>query len=138
MKIKSNIDKIAIIAMLLIAMVSPLSFPQFSFISSKFGLNSSNLLGNSTMLFFQIAVSIILIGTYISYRQSLCIYPLFIASASSILIFINCNQQHTYSLFLIYIGMLGLVIAAGLNHYRKKTKCTCEPCKILNSKTENN
>lgn len=133
MKLKSNIDKLGTIGLFITALFSPCCFPLFAFGASALGLGSFELFGGWTMWVFLLMVIISITGLIISYFKHYCMYPLLIAVPSTISIcysfLINSNS------FLIYIGMLGILIATGVNYYRNKLHRNCESCTIYEGKT---
>ncbi|NBU82033.1 MAG: MerC domain-containing protein [Flavobacteriaceae bacterium] len=126
MKLKSNIDKLGTIGLFITALFSPCCFPLFAFGASALGLGSFELFGGWTMWIFLIMVMVSITGLIISYFKHRCWYPLLIAIPSAIVIsyafFTNSNT------LLIYIGMLGILIATGVNYYRNKLHGNCESC----------
>lgn len=135
MKLINNIDKFGTIGLFVTAIFSPCCFPIFAFVASALGLGSFELFGGWTMWVFQAMVLISIGGFIISYRKHCCAYPLLIAVPSGLLIFygyhFNNGEFWTYSL---YVGMLGLLIATGVNYYRNKLYGSCETCSTYNGK----
>lgn len=136
MKINSNIDKFGTIGLFITAFFSPCCFPLFAFAASALGLGSFELFGGWTMLVFQAMVLISIGGFIISYRRHRSIYPLLIATPSGLLIFYGYHFNNSdYWTYFLYAGMLGLLIATGVNYYRNKLNCSCETCTNYNGKT---
>jgi hypothetical protein len=62
-----------------------------------------------------------LAGTYISYWQHRCMYPLLVALPGALLIFYGYHLvDDDYWVYLMYAGMLALLISAAINYYRIK------------------
>jgi hypothetical protein len=126
MKKVKNIGKWGVVGMLLIAILSPCCFPIFALFASALGLGSFELFGGWTMWIFQGMVVVSLIGFYISYRKHRCMYPLFIAIPSSILIFYGYHFNNAeYWIYFVYAGMLGLLIATVIDYFRNKLHSRC-------------
>ena len=116
-----TIDRLGTVGMLVTAVASPCCFPLFGIVLASLGLGSFELFGDWTMWIFQGMVLLSLIGTYLSYRRHHCLYPLMIAFPSALLIFYAYHfVDEDYWMYLQYIGMFGLLIAAGVNYYRVK------------------
>jgi len=127
MKVKSNIDKIGVGGILLTALLSPCCFPLFAFIGSAIGLGSFEVFGGWTMWLFQGMVIVSLIGFYISYRKHHCLYPILIALPSAGLIVYGYHVNSSdHWIYLLYAGMLGLLIATVVNYYRNNLHCCSE------------
>ena len=118
MKIKYNIDKLGTMGLFITALFSPCCFPLFAFAASAFGLGNFELFGGWTIWIFLTMVLVSIIGLIISYLIHHCLYPLMIAVPSALLIFYGflINNNTTF----IYLGMLGIFIATGVNYYRNK------------------
>ena len=116
--LKSNIDKLGTIGLFITALFSPCCFPLFAFGASALGLGSFELFGGWTMWIFMVMVFISVIGFYISYTKHNSMYPLIIAILSAGLIFFGFFANNYISL--IYIGMLGILIATIVNYYQNK------------------
>lgn len=118
MKIKYNIDKLGTMGLFITALFSPCCFPLFAFAASAFGLGNFELFGGWTIWIFLTMVLVSIIGLIISYLIHRCLYPLMIAVPSALLIFYGflINNNTTF----IYLGMLGIFIATGVNYYRNK------------------
>lgn len=136
MKLKTNIDKIGTAGLFLTAIFSPCCFPLFAFAASALGLGSFELFGGWTMWIFQAMAVISVVGLYINYRQHKNILPTIIAIISGGLI------VYTYNFYdngnwanLLYIGMLGLLIATVLNYYINKKSMDCKTCTTYKGKT---
>lgn len=135
MKITNNIDKIGTLGLLITAIFSPCCFPLFAFAASALGLGSFELFGGWTMWIFQLMVLISIIGFIISYRKHRCTYPLLIAIPSGLLIFYGYHFNNSdYWTYFLYGGMLGLLIATGVNYFRNKLHGSCETCGTYNGK----
>jgi len=135
MKIASHIDQFGTAGLILTAIFSPCCFPLFAFAASLLGLGTFELFGGWTMWIFQALVLISLGGLYISYRNHHCTYPLLIAIPGSLLIFYGYYLNNgIYWIYFLYVGMLGLMIATGVNFYRNKLLASCE----TTSKNQNN
>jgi hypothetical protein len=133
MKIKSNIDKLGTIGLFITVIFSPCCFPLFAFGASALGLGSFELFGGWTMWVFQILVIVSIVGFYISYQKHKCLYPLLIAIPSAGLIFYSFYVNS--NILLVYIGMLGVLIATAVNYYRNKLHRNCKTCTIYEGKT---
>lgn len=142
MKFKSNIDKFGTIGLFLTALFSPCCFPLFAFAASAFGLGNFELFGGWTIWIFLTMVLVSLFGLIISYIKHRCLYPLLIAVPSASLIFYGLfiNFNTTF----IYLGMLGILIATGVNYYRNKlhgkpielkSTLTCPNCGFKKTET---
>ncbi|TDE29343.1 MerC domain-containing protein [Flavobacterium ranwuense] len=133
MKLKSNIDKLGTLGLFVTALFSPCCFPLFAFGASALGLGSFELFGGWTIWIFSIMVLVSIGGLIISFRKHRSWYPLFIAIPSAIFmayaILINSNNH------LIYVGMLGMLIATAVNYYRNKLDHNCETCITYEGKT---
>jgi len=118
MKIKYNIDKLGTIGLFITALFSPCCFPLFAFAASAFGLGNFELFGGWTIWIFLTMVLVSIAGLIISYFIHRCLYPLLIAVPSALFIFYGflINSNATF----IYLGMLGIFIATGVNYYRNK------------------
>ena len=133
MKLTNNIDKFGTAGLFLTALLSPCCFPLFAFLLSAFGFGSAELFGGWTAYVFQTLVLISLIGTFISYRQHRNIFPLLIALIAGGLIFYAYNFY--FDSYIIYGGMFGLLISAGLNYYiNRKNKIACATCQVIDGK----
>lgn len=126
MKLQKNIDKIGTIGIFLTAIFSPCCFPLFAFAASALGLGSFELFGGWTMWVFQAMSVISIIGLYISYRQHRCMYPLLIAIPSVLLILYGYHiNESEHWVYFLYAGMLGLMVATGVNYYRNRLHRCC-------------
>ena len=129
MKLKANIDKLGTVGLFLTALFSPCCFPIFAIAASALGFGSFELFGGWTMWVFQVMVVISLTGFIISYVKHRCTYPLFIAVPSSLLIFYGYHFSNSDNwAYFLYAGMLGLLIATGVNYYRNKLYGSCSTC----------
>lgn len=133
MKIKSNIDKLGTIGLFITAIFSPCCFPLFAFGASALGLGSFELFGGWTMWVFQGMVIISIVGFYISFQKHKCLYPLLIAISSAGIIFYGFFFND--NIFLIYLGMVGILIATGVNYYQNRLHGNCKTCTIYEGKT---
>ena len=133
MKIKSNIDKLGTIGLFITAIFSPCCFPLFAFGASALGLGSFELFGGWTMWVFQIMVIVSVIGFYISYQKHKCLYPLLIVIPSAGLIFYGFLTNDNISF--VYLGMLGILIATGVNYYQNRLHGNCKTCTTYEGKT---
>ena len=131
--LKSNIDKLGTIGLFITALFSPCCFPLFAFGASALGLGSFELFGGWTMWIFMVMVFISVIGFYISYTKHNSMYPLIIAILSAGLIFYGFFANNYISL--IYIGMLGILIATIVNYYQNKFHGNCKTCTTYEGKT---
>lgn len=118
MKIKYNIDKLGTIGLFITALFSPCCFPLFAFAASAFGLGNFELFGGWTIWIFLTMVLVSICGLIISYLIHRCLYPLLIAVPSAVLIFYGFLIDNNTTF--IYLGMLGIFIATGVNYYRNK------------------
>ncbi|MBC7650196.1 MAG: MerC domain-containing protein [Deinococcales bacterium] len=135
MKLKNNIDKLGTVGLFITAIFSPCCFPIFAFIASAVGLGSFELFGGWTMWIFQVMIIIAIVGFYISYRMHQCMYPLFIAIPSAVLIFYGYHFNNSdYYTYYIYAGMVGLLVATIVNYYRNKLHGACNSCTPANGK----
>jgi hypothetical protein len=133
MKLTNNIDKLGTGGLFFTALFSPCCFPLFAFGASTFGLGSFELFGGWTMWIFLAMVLISIVGLIISYRKHHSVYPLLIAVPSVLLIY---YRYYFNSIpYFTYIGMLGVLIATGVNYYRNKLYGTCSTCTIYNGKS---
>jgi hypothetical protein len=130
MKLTNNIDKFGTIGLFTTALFSPCCFPLFAFGASTFGLSTFELFGGWTMWIFLAMVLISIVGLIISYRKHRNVYPLLIAVPSVLLIYYGYCFNSNPSF--IYIGMLGLLIATGVNYHRNKLYGICTTCVIYN------
>lgn len=133
MKLKSNIDKLGTLGLFVTALFSPCCFPLFAFGASALGLGSFELFGGWTMYVFQAMVLVSMIGFYISYQKHKCLYPILIALPSALLIFYSFYISNIT--YFVYAGMLGILIATGINYYRNKLHGSCNSCTIYNGKS---
>jgi hypothetical protein len=78
------------------------------------------------MWVFLVMVLISVAGLIISYRGHRFRYPLLIAISSALLILYS--YFYANNLYLIYIGMFGLLIATGVNYYKNKLQGSCDTC----------
>ncbi len=116
-----TIARLGAVGMLVTAIASPCCFPLFGIVLTSLGFGSFELFGGWTMWVFQGMVLLSLVGTYISYRMHGCLYPLLIALPSAFLVFYSYHFiDEEYWSYLLYAGMFGLLIAAGVNYYRVK------------------
>ena len=133
MKLINNVDKLGTLGLFFTALFSPCCFPLFAFGASTFGLGSFELFGGWTMWIFLAMVLISIVGLIISYRKHHSVYPLLIAVPSVLLIY---YRYYFNSIpYFTYIGMLGVLIATGVNYYRNKLYGTCSTCTIYNGKS---
>lgn len=133
MKLTNNIDKLGTGGLFFTALFSPCCFPLFAFGASTFGLGSFELFGGWTMWIFLAMILISIVGLIISYRKHHSVYPLLIAVPSVLLIY---YRYYFNSIpYFTYIGMLGVLIATGVNYYRNKLYGTCSTCTIYNGKS---
>lgn len=129
MKITNSMDRFGTAGLFLTAIVSPCCFPLFAFGASALGLGSFELFGGWTMWIFQAMVVISIIGLYISYRKHRSTNPLWIAIPSGLLIAYGCNfSAGGYWSYLLYAGMLGLLVATIWNYKLNKTQGACDTC----------
>src|SRR3546814_15517541 len=116
MKFADSIDKLGIIGLAVIVLLSPCCFPLFMFAAATLGLGSFELFGGWTIWLFQAMVVISLTGLFISYRRHRGVYPLIIALPTATLIFYGyyfvCDDYLTYFL---YAGLFGLLAATGVD-----------------------
>lgn len=138
MKLTSTIDKLGTAGLFITAVLSPCCFPIFAFAASALGLGSSELFGAWTMWIFQAMVVVSLVGFYLSYRRHYCAYPALIALPSALLIFygIHLSSSDNWPYFL-YAGMLGILVATGVNYYRHRLHESCGWCKAPHGKRFN-
>ena len=121
-----NISKWGVIGMLLVAFLSPCCFPIFADAASALGLGSFEVFGGWTMWVFQVMVIVSLVGFYLSYRKHRCMYPLLIAIPSALLIFYGYHfNDSKYWVYFLYAGMLGLLVATGVDYYRHRMHGRC-------------
>lgn len=136
MKKNIHIDKIATSGLFLTAIFSPCCFPLLGIGLIALGFGSFELFGTWTMFVFQGFVLGSIVGLLISYRKHRCSYPLLIAIPSGLLIFYGYHfNNSTYWIYFIYFGMLGLLIATGVNYYRNKLHCSCATCTTYKGRT---
>jgi hypothetical protein len=134
-KLKNNIDKLGTVGLFITAIFSPCCFPIFAFFASALGLGSFELFGGWTMWIFQAMVLISLGGLYISYRKHRCTYPLLVAIPSGLLIFYGYHFDNGDNwTYFIYGGMLGLLLATGINYYRNRLHGACDTCTTYSGK----
>lgn len=118
---KLQIDRASTIGLFVTAIVSPCCFPLFGVVLASLGFGSFELFGGWTMWIFQGLVLLSLVGTLFSYRQHRCLYPLLIAVPSAAMIFISYHFiDSEYWTYLLYAGMLGLLISTIVNYYRTR------------------
>lgn len=121
------------IGLFLTALFSPCCFPLFAFAASAVGLGSFELFGGWTFWVFQAMVFISVGGLYLSYRKHRCLYPLLTALPSGLLIFYAYHFNNSdYWTYLIYLGMLGLLVATFWNNKRNRMHSTCNSCVTTN------
>jgi hypothetical protein len=121
MSISKSIDAMGVIGLFFTALCSPCCFPLFAFGASALGLGSFELFGGWTMWVFQAMVIISIIGLYFSYQKHHCAFPLILAGISGLFIFYGYYFiQQDYWIYLIYIGMAGLLFASLWNYHRNK------------------
>lgn len=132
-----QLDKVGTIGLFITALASPCCFPLFGFALAAMGLGSFELFGGWTMWVFQALVLVSLAGTYISYRQHRCLYPLLIAVPGALMIFYSYHIiEADYWTYILYSGMICLLGAAVINYYRIRfhnkvillTEITCPAC----------
>lgn len=133
-----HLDKIGTIGLMLTAILSPCCFPLFGIVLTATGFGSFELFGGWTMWIFQALVLLSLIGIFLSYRQHKNIVPLVIGLISAGLIFYayHIDESNNWQ-GLLYAGMFGLFIAAGINYYihHKSKKTSCSTCTVIDGKT---
>lgn len=134
---KLKLDRIGTIGLVLTAIASPCCFPFLGIGLTALGFGSFELFGGWTMWVFQGLVLVSFIGTVLSYRQNKNILPLAVGLVSVGLIFYayhfdNSNNWQT----IVYIGMFGLLVSAGLNYYINRShKIACATCTVIDGKT---
>lgn len=116
---KLQLERIGTIGLFITALASPCCFPLFGFLLTALGIGSFELFGGWSMYIFQFLTVVSLAGLYFSYRKHKCTWPLLAAIPSTALIFysyyfINADYWINY----LYIGMFGMLCAAGLDYYR--------------------
>lgn len=133
---KLQLDRIGTIGLVLTAIVSPCCFPLFGIGLTALGLGTFELFGGWTMWVFQALVLVSLIGTVFSYRQHKNIFPLALGLVGAGLIFYAYHLDNSdYWQLIIYIGMFGLLISAGLNYYfNRKHKIACATYTVIDDK----
>lgn len=137
MKIKTNLSSVGTLGLFLTAVASPCCFPLFGIVLAALGFGTFELFGGWTMWVFQGLVLLSLIGLFISFRQHSCAYPLLVAIPSAGLIFISYHLiDNDYWIYLLYLGMIGLLVSAVINHYRNRLHNTC--CSVLENDSEIN
>lgn len=121
MKASNSIDKIGAVGLFITALFSPCCFPLFAFAASSLGLGSFELFGGWTMWMFQGLALMSVVGTYISYRRHKRLLSLIIACLSFLLICYSYNfVDEDYWIYLMYLGMAGLMVSAILNYFENK------------------
>ncbi|MBK8557853.1 MAG: MerC domain-containing protein [Lewinellaceae bacterium] len=136
MKLTYSLDKLGTAGLLITALFSPCCFPLFAFAASALGLGSFELFGGWTMWVFQGMVLVSVAGMYMSYRSHRNIYLLLLSIVSGLLIFYGYHfNESNYWTYFLYAGMLGLLLATGLNWYRNKQQGACATCVDFNGKT---
>lgn len=127
MNLTKNIDKFGVLGLFIIAFFSPCCFPIVAFVASAFGLGNFELFGGWTMWVFLVLVLVSVSGLFFSYKSHKSIFPFLLALFSGSLIFVAYfiieNENWIY---LIYIGMFGLLISTFLNF--RVTKKSCNSC----------
>ena len=122
MHLIKSFDKIGAVGILLTAITSPCCFPLFGFILPALGLGSFELFGSWTSYIFNGSILIVIIGLGLSYKRHKGLYPLLIAvPAISSFFYGDYFAEFDYKLIFIYVGMLGILIAAFINFYKNKT-----------------
>ncbi len=119
MKNTSNIEKIAVVGVVLTAITSPCCFPLFGIVLPAIGFGSFELFGGITMYVFLAFVVLSLVGAIFSFLYNKKRLSLFISLVSVFLIFYNyLYDAESYNM--IYIGMIGLMISSIINYYETK------------------
>ena len=126
MKIKSNLNSVGTLGLFLTAIASPCCFPLFGIALAALGFGTFELFGGWTMWVFQGLVLLSLAGLAISYQKHRCAYPLLIAIPSAIIIFYSYHIMESDNwIYLLYLGMFGLLVSTVINHYRNRLHNTC-------------
>jgi hypothetical protein len=116
-----QLDRIGTVGVFITALTSPCCFPLLGFILTAFGLGSFELLGGWTMWAFQGLVLVSVVGSILSYSRNKYLAPLLITVASAILIFYSYHFIDAYYWsWVLYTGMFGLLLAAGVNYYKMR------------------
>ncbi len=135
MKLKKNVDKLGVIGILIVVLLSPCCFPLFAVGASVFGLGTFELFGGWTMWLFQAMVVISIIGFIFSYKNHRSLFPLFIAVPSALFIFYGYHLNTSVNwIYFLYTGMIGLLIATGVNYYQNKRYGFCQTCISIDGK----
>lgn len=114
-----QLAKIGTVGLFITAITSPCCFPLFGFVLTTLGIGSFELFGAWSMTIFLTLTLLSLAGLFISYRLHKCMYSLIIALPSAILIFYSYFfMDASYWLNILYVGMLGMLVASGVDYYR--------------------
>ncbi len=118
---KLQLERIGTIGLFITALASPCCFPLFGFLLTALGIGSFELFGGWSMYIFQFLTVVSLAGLYFSYRKHRCTWPLLAAIPSAALIFYSYYfVDADYWINYLYIGMFGMLCAAGLDYYRMR------------------
>jgi hypothetical protein len=120
MNATNTLDRWGTLGLLLTALLSPCCFPLFAVMATGLGLGSFELFGGWTMWVFQALVVISIVGLVLSYRKHRSAHPLLIGVPSALVVFLGYHFSDDPANFL-YAGMLGLMVAAGMNYYRNRS-----------------
>lgn len=118
---KLQLERIGTIGLFITALASPCCFPLFGFLLTALGIGSFELFGGWSMYIFQFLTVVSLAGLYFSYRKHRCTWSLLAAIPSAALIFYSYYFiDADYWINYLYIGMFGMLCAAGLDYYRMR------------------
>ena len=124
-----HIEKFGTIGLFVTAFASACCFPLFGVLLTSLGLGTYEIFGGWTIAIFQALAVLSFAGLVITYPQNRKIIPLLIGCVSAIMIFYAYYID--FKQMLIYTGMLGFVIASGVNYYySRKAGAICETCEI--------
>lgn len=118
---ENNLNKFKIPEIVLIYILSPCCIPIFTLITFALGYGNYryyNEWGTSILLIMSFSS---ILGYLISYLRHRNIYPLLIAIISGLTIFLSYHlENNRTSLFLLYTGMVGFLMAMIMNFYKSK------------------
>jgi len=117
----SKLNKIRIIEIILIYILTPCCIPIFTLVAFALGWGSYRYYNERVTLILLLMTISTIIGYLISYLRHRNIYPLLIAIASGITIFLSYGfGNNRNSVFFLYAGMVGFLFAMIVNFYKSK------------------
>jgi hypothetical protein len=120
MKRSDIIAHFGTVGILLTAIASPCCFPLFGILLSAMGFGSFELFGGITKYVFLVLVVLSILGAIFSFQRLKKPFPIIINILSGILIFSNYYFFTIEGNEVMYLGMMGLLVASLMNYYESK------------------